>query len=100
LNSLNPTNKSPLVAAIGLILLAVGAHGATFNITDVDVAGLKAAIIRLNHINQDDTSNLASAGTYYVTGGKFGTDGLPVIATDNRHSLVVSGADLPAVYLS
>jgi len=84
-------------------LLFVSAHlapAATFNITDVDVAGLKAAIIRLNHINQDDTSNLASAGTYYVTGGKFGTDGLPVIATDNRHSLVVSGADLPAVYLS
>jgi len=83
--------------------LFVSAHlapAATFNITDVDVAGLKAAIIRLNHINQDDTSNLASAGTYYVTGGKFGTDGLPVIATDNRHSLVVSGADLPAVYLS
>ena len=56
------SSRCRLVATAALFTVAVAsiARGATFNIGNGDVAGLKIAIITSNSNNQDDTINLAA----------------------------------------
>ena len=83
-----------LRVAIGTVLLfsfSQIAPAATFNIADGDVAGLISAINTANSNNQDDTINLASSGNYVLTAANNGSNGLPIIGSDNGHNLTING---------
>src|SRR6185295_1219082 len=70
------------------------ARGATFTIANGDVAALISAITTANTNNQDDVINLAAGGSYALTvmnNNTEGPTGLPVIRTDNGHTLTING---------
>ncbi|HEX8077144.1 MAG TPA: CSLREA domain-containing protein, partial [Chthoniobacterales bacterium] len=83
------------------LLLAPGnaLRAATFNISDQNPAGLKAALAQSNTNNEDDVINLASQGTYVlstVDNTDGGANGLPVLVKDGAdadvgHTLVING---------
>ena len=77
-----------------LFVCGQGAFAATFNIPDGDVAALKDAINTANANNENDTIELASGGVYAplsVDNSTFGPTGLPVVTSDNNHSLAING---------
>lgn len=82
-----------LVAAaiLGWVCLA---DGATFNVSNGDVAGLVNAITTANTNGQDDTINLAANGTYTLTAvnnTQTGANGLPIVRTDAGHTITFNG---------
>ncbi len=67
---------------------------AIFNIADGDVAALKSAIMTANANNADDVIYLATNGTYVLStidNYTNGASGLPVITSDNNHSVAIAG---------
>src|SRR6476620_7878385 len=68
---------------------------AVFNIANGNVVGLIAAITTANTNNQADTINLATGGVYTLTAVNNvtignGTNGLPVITSDNGNALTIN----------
>ncbi len=67
---------------------------AVFTIANGDVAGLITAVNVSNANGQDDTINLAPAGSYRLTAAPDGSDGgngLPTVLADGGHTLTVNG---------
>ncbi len=84
-----------------LILIAVAATtilfrhnsvcGATFNVANGDVAGLKSAITTCNSNAQDDTIELAAGGVYILSARDSFLNGLPQLGPDGGHKLTIHG---------
>ena len=77
-----------------LMCMSGAAQSATFNISGGNVASLISAINTCNTNNEDDTINLTAHATYSLTAVNNSTDGpngLPVIRSDNNHSLLING---------
>jgi hypothetical protein len=77
-----------------LLLTSSVAQATIFNIPDGNVPALIAAIMTANANGQDDVINLAPSGTYLLEAADNATNGptgLPVIASDAIHSVVVNG---------
>src|SRR5436309_647690 len=82
------------IFAVTFSLCGSAVSAAVFNITNGDIAGLNAAITIANGNAQDDTINLARAGSYVLTVAQNLTDGptgLAVIQSDGGHALLING---------
>lgn len=80
------------IAGIALILIgAQTVRSAVFNIPDGDITALKSAINTSNANGEDDTIELTTNGDYPLVFVDNGVTGLPIIAADGGHSLVIHG---------
>jgi predicted outer membrane repeat protein len=91
-------NASCSIAALVLCGFAYKTNGATFNIANGDIAALKSAINSANVNGENDTIILAGNGTYSLISAESvtedeGADGLPIIGSDNNHTVAISGND-------
>jgi hypothetical protein len=78
-------------AAATVLLRHSSVCGATFNIANGDVAGLKSAITMSNINAQDDTIELFANGSYTLTARDSFLNGLPQILPDGGHKLTIHG---------
>jgi predicted outer membrane repeat protein len=79
------------VAAATVLLRHSSVCGATFNIANGDVAGLKSAITAANSNGADDTIELAASGNYTLTARDSFLNGLPQLGSDGGHKLTIHG---------
>ncbi len=88
------------LAIIACVFVPERLTGATFNIANGDVAGLRSAIITCNSNTQNDVINLAAGGTYVLTtvdpSNPSAMTGLPTILRDGTggnpsHTLTING---------
>jgi hypothetical protein len=78
-------------AAATVLLRHSSVCGATFNIANGDVVGLKNAITMSNINVQDDTIELAAGGVYTLTARDSFLNGLPQLGSDGGHKLTIHG---------
>jgi CSLREA domain-containing protein len=92
MKSNKPGKVLPLLLLLSVPLVAVRA--AVFDIASGDIDGLKAAIATTNTNNEDDTINLAPAGTYLFSKPESNNNNfnaVPIIAADGGHRVTING---------
>ena len=87
-------NRSLFCLFFSTVLLVTGNLSAQitfFTIPDGNVTALKNALNSSNTDGRNDVIILATNGTYTLTAIDNGANGLPVIASDNNHSVTIEG---------